>query len=501
MTTVALTFYLSLCFIIFFAVRQRTDGLFVAPQDDPYIHLALAEQIAHGHYGVNSSEPSSPSSSMLWPFLLTPLAASSYGIYEALILNALAGCCAVILIAAIVDEWPTAVLGSNARRVIAVLTLILLANLVGLTLLTMEHTLQVMLAIACAAGICRLLNGRSMPWWSIAAAATAPWVRYEDFTLTMAVGIILIVQRRRLAALLMSLAAIVPLLAFSLFLKHIGLALLPVSVLVKSGTAAAHHGPLANAFSIISQGVIGDIRNPVHWPLIAIFVGLLLLARYEPAGMRRTVLLATATAAGLHLLFGRFGWWYRYEVYIVIFSSIVLLRLFLERVRPAWAWYLVGAIALSSIYARSLWGTPESSAAIYGEQYQMHRFVTQYYHGNFAVNDLGEVSYRHGDSYVLDLFGLASIQAARQANKDAAWSQAMVQQHDVGLVMIYTRIVDIPSSWDPLGTLCLVHQVKSTRSCVLFYSTQPAGTPALRKEFQEFAQTLPRQSVATLATR
>jgi hypothetical protein len=336
-----------------------------------------------------------------------------------------------------------------------------------------------------------------MPWWSIAAAACAPWVRYEDFTLTLAIGLVLFTQKRRVAALVMALTAVIPLIGFSLFLKHLELPLLPVSVLVKSGTVAVHHGPLAKAFDIISSGALSAVKSPVHWPLLAIFLSLGVLTFFEPAGSKRTVALAVAVAAGLHLLFGRFGWFFRYEVYIVIFSSIVLIRLALERFQPAFAWYLVGACALSTIYLRALWTTPLGSEAIYGQQYQMHRFVTDYYHGNFAVNDLGEVGYRHGDSYVLDLFGLASIEAAQERNKNAAWTEGIVRRHDAGLVMIYPNLFGIPAVWNKVGEICLIHQIKGLGGrCVSFYSTDPEKNEMIRKEFNSFVHTMPRQTVA-----
>jgi hypothetical protein len=181
---------------------------------------------------------------------------------------------------------------------------------------------------------------------------------------------------------------------------------------------------------------------------------------------------------------------------MVIFSTLILLRLSLERVRPALSWYLVGAVALSSIYIRALWATPGASEAIYGQQYQMHRFITDYYHGTVAVNDLGEVAFRHGDGYVLDLFGLASIEAARQPKKDEAWTGAMVREHDAGLVMVYPNLFGIPNDWSKIGDLCLKRAVKGLGNrCVSFYSTQPEGTPALRKEFSLFAKTMPSQTV------
>ena len=47
------------------ALLRLNNGHLVYTLDDPYIHLALAENIIHGHYGVNAGEFSAPSSSIL----------------------------------------------------------------------------------------------------------------------------------------------------------------------------------------------------------------------------------------------------------------------------------------------------------------------------------------------------------------------------------------------------------------------------------------------------
>jgi hypothetical protein len=44
---------------------------FIYGLDDPYIHLALSERITRGEYGINPGEIASPSSSVIYPFLLT----------------------------------------------------------------------------------------------------------------------------------------------------------------------------------------------------------------------------------------------------------------------------------------------------------------------------------------------------------------------------------------------------------------------------------------------
>ena len=61
-----------LCQFQISAMLNWNEGLFTYTLDDPYIHLRLAENISQGHYGINPSEYSAPSSSILWPFLLVP---------------------------------------------------------------------------------------------------------------------------------------------------------------------------------------------------------------------------------------------------------------------------------------------------------------------------------------------------------------------------------------------------------------------------------------------
>ena len=65
---------ITLVFIPFALMLQLavsySDGSFIYTLDDPYIHLALAKNIRLGNYGINLDELSSPSPSILWPFLL-----------------------------------------------------------------------------------------------------------------------------------------------------------------------------------------------------------------------------------------------------------------------------------------------------------------------------------------------------------------------------------------------------------------------------------------------
>jgi hypothetical protein len=63
---------------ILLAITCYISPRFSYALDDAYIHLALAQNIAHGTYGINPGETTSPSSSVIWPFLLAPFSQTAY---------------------------------------------------------------------------------------------------------------------------------------------------------------------------------------------------------------------------------------------------------------------------------------------------------------------------------------------------------------------------------------------------------------------------------------
>lgn len=152
---------------LLFHVRALNEGHLVYALDDPYIHLSLSEQIAHGHYGLNPTEFSAPASSILWPFLLAPFAYFAIHSYMPLVLNVVFGLFAVYLLAKFVARWLPRPEGNAVAswtvQLLTVLLLIFAANLVSLPFVGMEHVLQVLLAIACAYGMSLAWDSEPIP--------------------------------------------------------------------------------------------------------------------------------------------------------------------------------------------------------------------------------------------------------------------------------------------------------------------------------------------------
>ena len=81
------------------------DGHLIYTLDDPYIHLRVAQIILLGGYGVNIGEFSSPSSSIIYPYLLAVTELAGFGTWGPLVVNMLAMAFAVYAVGHIMQDY------------------------------------------------------------------------------------------------------------------------------------------------------------------------------------------------------------------------------------------------------------------------------------------------------------------------------------------------------------------------------------------------------------
>ncbi|WP_263383199.1 hypothetical protein [Granulicella arctica] len=488
--------YLFVAAILFVTIRKHNDGHFIYALDDPYIHLALAENLAHGHYGINPTEFSSPSSSVLWPFLLIPLAGTAMHSYVPLFWNLLFGLLSACLIGWAVARWPPQRDEQGRmpfwQQMITALLLMLSANIASLTFVGMEHVLQILLSICCAIGIMEALSDREIPTWCLAATIIAPMVRYENLAITVAICFALAGTRQWKKAWTVLGLAVAPLIAFSGYLVSRGLPVLPMSVLVK-GNVYISGGPLYKVFKQVRSDIFQCLVDPERFTisiLFLIFVGLTWTATTRA---RRFTYAGVAVLGALQLAIGRFQWFFRYEVYALIFLLLICVRVLSDRPKFMFGYFALGLVFCASPFIRATELTVSASEEIYRQQFQMHRFVTEFYHGDYAVNDLGLVSYqRTPGTYVLDVFGLASVEASRQNPKTQEWLSGITKRHAISLAMLYPEWFQIPESWTPVAKMCVPSTpININEPCMVFYSTDPAATARIRADLARFEPTLP----------
>ncbi len=224
---------------LFLSILKINHGTFTYTLDDPYIHLALSNQILHGNYGINAGQHAAPSSSILFPFLLVAAAGTSLHPYLPLLLNALALFLTVEVMRRFFLHLELARDNTGGSVLAgAVVMLAVCLNIIGVVFTGLEHSLHIATVAAIVYGLAVFLDDRRMPAWLPAVIVLCPLLRYEGLPLSLAAILVLAVRGRGRSAV-MTLAVIVVLVAgFSGFLMALGLRPLPSSVLVKSVVAA-----------------------------------------------------------------------------------------------------------------------------------------------------------------------------------------------------------------------------------------------------------------------
>jgi hypothetical protein len=485
-------FYVGVVLALLWQTLGLTRGHFVYAIDDAYIHLTLARNIAHGTYGINPGEFATPASSILWPFLLTLGSSASWHYLLPFFWNLIFGCAAAVLLGRIVNEWPWAQEGSGARakRLLTCALIVIAGNLIGLAYVGMEHTLQVLLAIACAYGVVLALDDRPVPAWCIWAAILGPAVRYESFAITLALVIALLARKRRKAAIACGLASLVIPVAFGLVLMAHHHAPLPNSVLVKANVYNAPGG--SNSVHLLTNVGFNLKMAGRNWSYLVLLAAALFVT-FKARGLRAMILWGVTAALVLQLLIGRFGWFHRYEVYAVIFGTCVCFAA-LRDVGVRWIYVAAGLFLIGYPYLRGAMDVPFACLDVYRQQYQVARFVRDYYKQDVAVNDLGLSTYMSpSGAYVLDLIGLASDEARATGPRNPAALETMVARRKIGLVIAYPQYFKIPESWKLVGLLGEPRgeTVTSAFNTIAFFVTPDGNAAQVHEELEQFAPTLP----------
>ena len=477
---------------------------FVYPLDDTYIHLALARTLAEsGVWGLMPTDPAAASSSPLWTLVLalfyavTPAAWQGALLYLPLLLNLAFGIVLIRLAARLLPD--------TTSKPLHLLIFWIGVPLPVIALLGMEHLLHLMLMLGLLRAVLATVDGlpeasllRIAIWTALFATA-----RYESLLLLAPLGLALLAIRRPAAAVVMALAAAVPLIAFGLCWVDAGGWLVPNSLLLK-GTGAVDHPDLLGRLASIPEQFGVRIRSTTG-KLLALLMAasVLVLARIPaPRPRRLVVLIASAiTATLLQITFGDIGWLYRYEAWLI---GLNLLALFaatasLSPDQPRLQLAVAAATVLlaAGLAYRDLKAGSMAIKATDNRRWE-HFPVAHLLRDHFRdvpvmVNDIGLVTYIRG-ARAIDLFGLghnapvrlrrqpggyddkalkaltASVEA-RAAVVQVCWSQVYRRVPDDWILVGYRR--------GPANAVFL-----SPITVVAFFATVPSEVPHLRAALQ-----------------
>jgi hypothetical protein len=484
---------------------RLTEHRLVYPLDDAYIHMAVARNLAeHGVWGVTRYGFTSSTSSLLWPLILAGTDAA-VGPSEALplALNVVAGVLALAIASWAVGTRPA------RQRLGFLLALVFFTPLAPLVLSGMEHTLHLAATLAFAGLFSRALDDEPRPraFALAAAAAVATALRYESLFLVAAAGALLLWRGRRRLVIVTGLAGLAPPLAYALVSLAHGWYALPNSVLLK-GAVFDVRAPSGLIELLGGRALALVSRTPHVMALLLVSMALLAFARL-PAGPRATHGLFVI-AALLHMQFADTGWLYRYEAYLVALGLLALAKSLPND--GAW-WRRVArgaginaaAVAMLAVLVgsplvqravRALGETPRASKNVFDQQYQMGLFLRRFYPGaSVAANDIGAISYL-ADVRLLDLYGLASMEAARARRANTLTRETVARlstAHGTEIAILYRSWFAraIPREWLEVGSWQAPEQVVVADRVVSFYAVDAAARDRLAANLRAFQAQMP----------
>ena len=497
----------------------RTGGHLTYALDDPYIHMALAKNLAaHGVWGVTPYEFTAASSSPLWTGVLA-LVFRLTGPREILpFLLCIVGAVAVLGVAheALLRRGLDPVL-----RSVTLLAIVFLTPLPTLLFSGLEHTFHLLLTLVFGLLLVRVIDGepgRRPPAALLIVAVLLGAIRYEALFTVLAGCVLFAVAGRWRTAVLVGLAACAGPLAFGMYSLAHGGELLPNSVLLKGNAPhLASLKGLLSGFGLHAVRVL--IATPHLLALGELLLGSIVARRFTHRGpLDGTDALPLLVLGGvlLHLQFAQTGWFFRYEAYLMgagVFAFAWALPAILRAprgadparhspVREVGAWLLVALVAapMASRAVSAYRQIPTAAMNVYEQQVQMAAFVHEAYGGQgIALNDIGAVTF-FSDIHCLDLVGLANLEvlrAKRAGRADSRFLEGMAERSRSRIAIVYDRWFEtyvpggVPRAWTRVGLWRFRDNIACYSDSVSFYAVRSDEVAPLVEHLRAFAPRLP----------
>ncbi len=489
---------------------RKTNGTFCYPLDDTFIHMAVAKNTAlFSNWGITPHEWVSTSSS---PFF-TALLALMYKIFHVSVylpfVLGIAGC--LLAMIALQQELNNRTTLTTGHKTITLVTTLFIGALPSLAALGMEHTFQIAFTLFFVHHSADVLSGEDTSFKRLLLASLAGALmvitRYENAFVVAAVCGLLFLQRKFIPSLLVGFVSALPILLFGLYaVKHGGL-FIPNSIQLKVRT---NYIPLLN-------GGLAILELAASLSGLIVLAVIVTLKKYMDKRFDRSawILLVFILSSLVHAVFGGFGWFYRYEAYLIVLGSFHLLIRFCKwlesgaRQRNPHFALLAGTAILCVINlplrsVNSLRNFSRSTYNIYEQQYQMALFLTKYYnHQTVAANDIGAISYM-GDLNIIDLWGLGSNEvtiARKHNNYTADYLQQFVLKKKAGIAVVYESWFPpkLVQQWKKVGTWEVSYSFMLGDTKVTFYAIDPAEADKLHNNLKQFTAQLPHDVVVEYA--
>lgn len=505
---------------------SQTDGHLIYYLDDTYIHMAIAKNFAiHKVWGVTKYEFSSSSSSPLWTLILS-LAYILFGVNELapFVLCLLFGTAFIFCSYLIFKRLN---LSSSVSLALLIL-LIFFTPLVPLVFCGLEPILQMLIDIAFVYLCARILSGEKLTsvqrvlLFMLASATTA--VRYEGMFLVFVVGVLFVLNRRFLDAVLLAVFAAIPICIIGVISILKGWYFLPNPVLIKGYTPRPFSLSGLVELVKVSEKMLSIGYHVTFLVLASLFILYAQLSNKNRVWQLDTVINVVFIATALlHLQFvGANIRFFRYESYLIalwIFgvgiwlNKLLPIQLSLKNRKDTISRYIaLATLAFIVLFPiswraiRAIRTIPKAAKNIYEQQYQMGLFFKKFYEGEaVAVNDIGAVNFL-ADVKCVDLWGLANLKVGELRRKRQYTSQKIdeiTKERGVKVAIVYDdwftkdlpTVKNLPLRWVKVGSWQVKKNFMLGGDTVSIYAVDPSEVQNLISNLKAFAQYLPKDVI------
>ncbi|MBM2815933.1 MAG: hypothetical protein HW421_2695 [Ignavibacteria bacterium] len=519
---------------------NKNDGHFIYVLDDPYIHLTLARNlISSGTFGIRAGEFSATSSSPFWTLLISFIFSfTGVNVYVPFILNIIFASLIIIILWYIFDKNKFSII----RNTFWLLSVIFAVPLIPLCFTGMEHLFHSLLYLLFFLWVCSDLtkddNNSNEPTYPINKGEYYKQIRhafsfyilvvilsstrYESLFMIIFCSILYFIKKRYTKSYLILFFGALPVVAFGIFSLNNGGMFFPNSILLKG--SFPH---VITLKEIIIKFIYLPLYNLFISPhilvlLIFIIINLLIKAKVQPVLKNKFSVgfLILLFVNLIHILFCQFGWFFRYESYLLL-TGIAFFALYLKEINlnELYRMYcsskfsklimFVLLLLLSSPFLYrgmlAIQKTPTSSGNIYQQQFQITKFIKTYYNtSNVALNDIGMITFMT-NANILDIWGLAdipSLKAKLADNYNTEFIGKRLKEKDIEIAIVFDFWFSgkrkFPSDWLKVAQWSIPDNYICASDNVSFYARDTIAAIRMVVNLRKFSNQLNKNVKETL---
>jgi len=497
---------------------NKNNGILSYPLDDTFIHMAISKNFAeYGVWGITRYEFSSTTSSPLYTIILaTFFYLTGPNIWIPLIVNIIFAALFLILADNLLSKENV---GFNLRLII-LLAIVLFMPLPILVISGMEHILHTLFAFWFVYLGVKMIEGEKYAVKDqillIVLAICLGLSRYEGLFTVFALCCLFFLRGKFIYSVALGALAILPIVIFGIISVQNGSYWLPNSVLLKGHSVSLLS--MAGIENLYSKPLVTLSHASWLFTLTLLIVGFYIIrhlrGKFSFWTFGQLLIIVFLVSLFFHVEFAAVGWVYRYEAYLMALGIFILGVLWKETI-PVFkntftgygkyitvGLFIILIVPIAGRGVSALRFGPKASNNIYMQQYQMGRFLHEYYNGeSIAANDIGAINYL-ADLKLLDIVGLGSIETAK-AKREGRFSGKLVEnlakEKGVRIALVYDKeLKNSPTNWIKVGEWKIKNNVVGASDVVAFYAVNAEEASVLKKNMQSFTSKLPEGVEVTI---